>query len=335
MTATSPATPGFGRVAPAAAAVDLQRRYPIVQGVIAVALFGYGAITIEGFTTRPSIYSILVLTALLGLASVGQTLVVLLGGIDFSIPAFILLGEATTLHLSSQQHWPVPAGIAAGVLLGLVGGGVSGWVCHRFEVESLVVTLGMSALVTGGVLVWTKGYLDGTPPPWLLNLAASGGTTFGLLFPPLLVVWAVTALGVAVLLHRTATGRRFYAVGTNLRAASMSLVHTRRYWVGVFAVSAALAVLVGVLLAGFAGGDTTAGSSYLFESLAAVVIGGSSFGGRGDYSRTVIGAFVIVLLSTILIGQGLSDAAQQVVYGVVILVIVGGYGRERHVRNRV
>lgn len=319
----------------AGSVVNLQRRYPIAQCVIALVLFVYGMATIDGFTTRANIYSILVLSAILSLASIGQTLVVLIGGIDVSIPAMILLGEATTLQLPMRHHWPVVAAIVLGTLVGGLAGGVSGWICHRFNVESLVVTLGMGAVVTGGIQVWTKGYLDGTPPPWLLNLASSGGTTFGLRFPPLLVLWAMVILAAAVILHRTVTGRRLYAVGANPRAASLSLIRPGRYRVCVFAVSAALAALVGVLLAGFAGGDTTAGSPYLFESLAAVVIGGTTFGARGDYSRTAIGAFVIVMLSTILIGKGLSDAAQQVVYGVMILVIVGGYGRDRHIRNRV
>ncbi|MFD2494008.1 ABC transporter permease subunit [Amycolatopsis jiangsuensis] len=72
----------------------------------------------------------------------------------------------------------------------------------------------------------------------------------------------------------TAAGRRFYAVGVNPRAASLNQVRVRGYWVLVFGLSAALAVLVGTALAGFAGGDPNAGSPYLFESLAAVVIGG-------------------------------------------------------------
>lgn len=320
---------------PIARMLDTQRRYPLAQTAIAVALFAYGAVTIDGFTDRTSLYSVLVLTALLGLASFGQTLVVLAGGIDFSIPAFILLGQTVTLQLPATHHWPTGLAIAAGFLLGLLAGAVSGWVCHRFKVESLVVTLGMSAVVTGAVQVWTKGYFTGAPPQWLMNLASAAGTTFGIHFPPLLVIWAVIAVVAAVVLHRTVTGRRFFAVGTNPLAAQFSLVTVGRHRILVYALSAGLAALVGTALAGFASGDPSAGNPYLFESLAAVVIGGSSFGGRGDYSRTVVGAFVIVLLSTILVGRGLDDAAQQIIYGLLILVIVGGYGRQRHIRNQV
>lgn len=313
----------------------LQRRYPVLQVCAVIALFAYGAATISGFTGRGSLYAMGVLASFLGLAALSQTLVVLLGGVDFAIPAYILLGETATLQLTSGPHWPAAAAIAAGVIMAAAAGAVCGLVCHRFRVQSLVVTLGMNVILTGLVQVWTKGYLTGNPPAWLMVLASPGGHTLGLAFPPVVVIWVATAIAVGVAAHRTATGRRYYAVGTNPRAASLARVRTGRFWIGVFALSGGVAALVGVLLAGFAGGDTGAGSPYLFESLAAVVVGGSVFGGRGDYWRTVIGALLITLLSTILVGHGLSAAAEQIIYGVVILLIVGGYGRDRHLRNLI
>lgn len=337
---TQPRTPAPARQLPQArpaglALARLQRRYPVLQACAVAALFGYGAATIDGFTSRSSLYAMLVLSAYLGLAALGQTVVVLLGGVDFAIPAYILVGETATLQLTSKSHWPIGAAIAASVAIGIAAGAVCGWICHRFNVESLVVTLGMSAILTGLMHVWTRGYVTGTPPAWLTNLASVGGDTFGVPFPPIAVIWIVVAVAAGVVLHRTATGRRYYAVGTNLRAATLSRVRTGRFWVCVFALSGAGAALLGVALAGFAGGDSSAGDPYLFESLAAVVVGGSVFGGRGDYWRTVVGALLLTVLSTILVGHGLSIAAEQVVYGVVILVIVGGYGRESHLRNRI
>jgi ribose transport system permease protein len=119
-------------------------------------------------------------------------------------------------------------------------------------------------------------------------------------------------------------------------AAELALVGTRRVWVASFAASSALAALLGVLLAGYAGsGNVTLGDSYLFTALAAVIVGGTAFGAQGDYWRTVLGALVLTVLSTVLIGKGYSTADQQMILGVLILFVVTGYAREPRLRDRV
>jgi ribose transport system permease protein len=106
---------------------------------------------------------------------------------------------------------------------------------------------------------------------------------------------------------------------------------------GAFALSAVSAAVVGVLLTGFSGSaDTGIGTPYLFTSLTAVIIGGTSIvGARGDYWRTVIGAIMLTVITTILIANGSSIADQQILFGVVILLVVFVYGREPRLRDRV
>ena len=100
--------------------------------------------------------------------------------------------------------------------------------------------------------------------------------------------------------------------------------------------SACLSALTGCLLAGFAGADQTVGDPYLFSSLTAVIVGGTTFmGARGDYTHTVVGALILTVLTTILVGKGYGQADQQIVFGVLILLVVAGYGRERRLRDRV
>ena len=96
-----------------------------------------------------------------------------------------------------------------------------------------------------------------------------------------------------MLCARTVAGRRVYPTGANPRAAALALVPTRRVWMGVFAFSALFAAFTGVLLAGFAGaGERSIGDAYLWQGLTAVIVGGTSFGARGDYWRTVLGSAV-------------------------------------------
>lgn len=278
----------------------------------------------------------LVAASFLGLAGAGQTLVVLIGGIDFSVPAVIAGASVVISQLTGTDHWSFIPALAVCVLLAVLVGAINGYVSHRFRVQPLVVTLGMASVVTGAVLVWTKAQATGTAPAFLTRFTSVTGTTFGIGIPPVVVIWAVIAIVLGVILRRTIAGRRLYATGSNPVAAELALVRTQRVWVGTFAASALLAALLGVLLAGYAGsGNTTLGDPYLFEGLAAVIVGGTAFGARGDYWRTVLGAIVLTVLSTVLVGKGYSTADQQIIFGVLILLVVAGYGRDARLRDRV
>jgi ribose transport system permease protein len=102
-------------------------------------------------------------------------------------------------------------------------------------------------------------------------------------------------------------------------------------------VSAVAAAVVGIVLVGFTGqGEAGVGNQYLFLALAAVLVGGTSLvGARGDYWRTVLGALIMTLVTTLLIGHGAGEATQEVLTGILILLFVSLYGREKRLRDRV
>jgi ribose transport system permease protein len=314
----------------------MQRRMPALQVLALVVLFVYGASTIDGFSQQNSIDAMLVLAALLGLAALGQTLVLILGGLDLSIPGHIVMGAIVVSQLYGAHHWSAPLAIAVVVLIATVLGAATGWICHRWRIQPLIVTLGVGAISAGAVTAWTNGKQTGSAPPFLTDLTSATGTTFGLQIPPVAVIWAVVAILVAAFLHRTVAGRKLYATGANPRAAGLARIDTRRVWIAVFAASAVLSALVGVLLAGFAGADPTLGNPYLFSGLTAVIVGGTTFmGARGDYTHTVVGALILTVLTTILVGKGYDQADQQIIFGVLILLVVAGYGRDRRLRDRI
>ena len=315
----------------------LLRDTPLLQLVALLALFVYGVATLDGFGSLPSIKSMLLLAAFLGIAAIGQTVLVLLGHIDLSIPGFIGLGNVLTALLVGEHHWPFVAAFAVLIAASIALGAVSGQICHRFGVQSIVVTLGMNFVLLGVIGVLAGSGITGTAPEWLTRFASVGATTFGVGVPPLIVLWAVLALLAGIALRSTLAGRRVYLTGSNPRAASLALVRTGRVVTGAFALSAVSAAVVGVLLTGFSGSaDTGIGTPYLFTSLTAVIIGGTSIvGARGDYWRTVIGAIMLTVITTILIANGSSIADQQILFGVVILLVVFVYGREPRLRDRV
>jgi len=299
-------------------------------------LFLVGWIVVDGFVSRNNIESSLVLSSFLGISAAGQTLVVILGGIDLSVAATIGFGEVAMTVLYSQgfEVWEVLLLLAGcAIVIGAVNGGIA----SVFRVPPLIVSLGGGFMITGGVLMWTSGgATQGTAPQEFVTMTSIGSTIGPIPVPPIVLVWIATAAVVLVIQRFTTLGRNIYALGSNPEAARLALVQRNRVWIAVYTLSAASGLLSGVLLSGFAGGaDFTVGQPYLFDSIAAVVVGGTSLlGGSGGYGRTIVGALVVNEIGTILVGVGFDAALQEAMLGVFI-VLVALAGREQHLRTRV
>ncbi|WP_449282774.1 ABC transporter permease [Leucobacter sp.] len=313
-----------------------QSRFPILQLGITLLAFLLGALTLDGFASANSVKSLLILASLVGLAGLGQTLAILLGGVDMSVANFLVVGAVFATQITAIHGISFATAMLLLIPFTLILGGIVGWVCHRYKVEPLVVTLAMGTFALGLMQVQTEGTIAGGAPEWLMALTSLRSTTFGLPFPPVLLIWAIVIGVLTVFIHRTTVGRRMLAAGANDRAAGLALIKVRRMWVIVFALGALFAGFAGVVLASFSGTvNTSIGGPYLFQSLAAVIIGGTVFGGPGDYSRTVIGALMLTVITTVLIGHGLATGDQQILYGIVILVAMVIYGRGRKLSDRV
>ena len=217
--------------------LDLQRRFPVLQILAAVVLFIVGASTIDGFSSKSSVMAILVGASFLGLAAVGQTIVILVGGIDFSIPAFIALGAIVMSELTGNHSWSFIPALLVILAIAAALGALSGFIAHRFRAHPLVVTVGMASILTGALLAWTHSDPSGTPPAFLGRLTSAGGSTFGVGIPPIVIIWIVITIIVGMALRRTVSGRWLYATGANPRAAELALVRTGRVWVGAFMAS--------------------------------------------------------------------------------------------------
>jgi len=319
------------------AARRLARDTPLVQLLALVLIFGYGAVTLTGFASAVSIKSMLLISAFLGLAAIGQTILVLVGQLDLSVPGFIGLGNVLLLLLVGEYHWPFALALLLVLAVSGLSGSVSGLLCYLFQVESIVVTIGMNFALMGLLDLIGPRALNLTAPAWLTRFASVTGTTGGVDVPPILVLWLIVAIVVALVLRRTVIGRHVYLTGANPAAARLALVPTARVVIGAFALSAVAAAGTGVLLAGYIGGaNPQVGTPYLFSSITAIIVGGTALGGaRGDYWRTVIGALMLTIVNTVLLAHGGSAAQQQVLYGLIILLVGMVYGREPRLRDRV
>ena len=301
--------------------------------ICAGALYLVACTSIDGFFSMSAARSTLVLCSILGIAAAAQTLVVVLGGIDLSIPALMTLTATIATELDWASGWLL---LLAAALCAAIGA-VQGFVSRLFRVHPLIVTLGGGFMVAGALLAWTQGSAQGSPPRWMTKLASAATSTGPIGLPPVVFVWAVVALLTVLVMTRTPFGRQVYAYGSNPSAAEFALVRPKLLWSATFALSGLLACVAGVMLAGFTGyGDLRAGDTYLFDTVAVVIIGGTSLlGGRGGYVRTIAGTITLVLAETVLIGYGVRPSLQQAALGGIILGLVVLYGRDRHVRNRV
>ncbi len=319
-----------------------QNRSAFIGIMVLSGLFSIGAMNIEGFASGINVKSMLLFAAFLGIAAVGQTLVALLGGLDLSIPFIIGAANVGLLYLISLGVPPWLASIIV-LLIGALLGVINGILSYRLQGQALIVTLGTGFAISGGVQIITSigsaygGNVFATVPSWLSNLAAMNGSTLGLPIPPVIAIWVLIAIILIAALKFTAAGRYLYALGVNRTSADRVMISEFTYWVSAYAISGFFAALTGGLLLGWSGGGFIGvGDQYLFLTLAAVVVGGTSLlGGQGGYGFTVIGVLVLQVLSSFLIGIGLSFEWQQFIFGVLILPMVALYARSPHIRTLI
>lgn len=319
-----------------------ENRSAFIGIMVLAGLFSIGSMNVEGFASSNNIKSMLLFASFLGIASVGQTLVALLGGLDLSIPFIIGAANVGLLYLIGLG---VPSWLAALIVLaiGTVLGVINGLLSYRLQGQALIVTLGTGFAISGGVQIVTSigtaysGNVFGTVPGWLSNLAAMNGSTFGLPIPPVIAVWALIVIVLIVGMRLTVYGRYLYALGVNRTSAKRVMISELTYWVIMYAISGFFAALTGGLLLGWSGGGFIGvGDQYLFLTLAAVVVGGTSLlGGQGGYGFTVIGVLVLQVLSSFLIGIGLDFEWQQFIFGLLILPMVALYARSPHIRTQI
>jgi ribose transport system permease protein len=287
--------------------------------LILTAVYGLCVMASADFLTWHTLRLQLIQAAFIGLVAIGETLVILIGKIDLSIPWTITLSAilATNVYAAHPYQWvPFAIAIAIGVAVGLMNTlGV-----YVLRVNSLIWTLSVNLMLQGMTLVYTNAVAPTTlVPPALkfLALGMIGG------IPVAAITWAVGAMVVMGALHLTPFGRALYATGSNELVALVSGVKLGRTYAAVFIASGLMASLVGLMLSGYASQAYLGmGDDYLLPPVAAVVIGGSRLtGGEGGYSGTIAGAMTVILLEAMLITLNVSQGIREIVFGAILLTL--------------
>jgi ribose transport system permease protein len=317
MTGTSEATgstPNRIRIAPSRGLVTA------FVALAALAVLGY--VTAPSSMSRGAVLGMLPFAAVLSIAALGQTLVVMQGGIDLSIAGTISLVVVIITHEAYGDNAKVlPAALLA-LAAAIVAGLLNGLLIGRLGLNAIVATLGTNALLYAGVL-WVSG---GTPRQTTdLMAEVAGGTTLGV---PNAVYFAVVAAAITtVVVKRTVVGRRFEAVGANPATAWTTGLKLVRYRGGAYVAAAVLYWLAGALLAGIVNKPTAyEGDAYVLASVAAVVLGGTSLlGGRGNLAASALAALFLTQLRQYVLALGVVFAVQTLVQAAALTVGVALY----------
>jgi ribose transport system permease protein len=302
-----------------------------LQSVLALALMVFAlAVSTDKFLTVDNSLNVLRQICVNLCLSIGMTIIILSGGIDLSVGSMLALAGALAAGLLKNGvaipgtdifvEVTLSGAILVGVLAGAMMGWFNGYVITRFKLPPFVATLGMLSIARGLTMLWTGGFP-------ITNLGAGfdfTGSGHWLRVP--MPVWISAGLVVLFILvmRRSRFGRHVYAVGGSERAAMLSGLNVNRIKLLVYTIGGALAGVAGLLVTARLNSATpTAGMGYELDSIAAVVIGGTSLnGGRGSITGTVLGCLIIGVLNNGLVLLEVSPFWQQVIKGLVILIAV-------------
>ncbi|GLH76902.1 ribose ABC transporter permease [Bradyrhizobium sp. SSBR45G] len=293
-----------------------------------VLLLIYFSFASPAFMQTDNMINILQATAVNGVLAIASTFVIITAGIDLSVGTLMTFCAVMAGVFLTYWELPMWTGIVAAILTGALSGALSGAVITKMKVPPFIATLGMMLVLKGLALV-----VSGSKPIYFSNTEnfsmISQDSLLGVLVPDLpipnaaliLIVMAVLA---SIVLNRTALGRYTFAIGSNEEAVRLSGVNVDRWKIVIYGLGGAICGVAGLLLASRINSAQPAlGQGYELDAIAAVVIGGTSLsGGTGTILGTIIGAFIMSVLTNGLRILSVAQEWQFVVTGIIIILAV-------------
>ncbi len=298
-------------------AFDYIRRYGIVAVflVLLVALIA----TSPQFRTFANLSNVLQQNAVIGIIACAMTFAIISGGFDLSVGAGAALASVVGAKLMIEAG--IPLGIAGALLAGLLLGLVNGVLIAYAGVNPFVATLGTATIVRGLIYVSTNATpFFGVPRSFtVVGLGRTGP------LPNATWIFLAVAAILTFALHQTRFGHYVYAIGGNIVAAAEMGINVRRVKLAVYAIVGVSAAIGGIILTGqTASGQPQAALNYELAAITAVIVGGASLGGgRGGMAGTILGVFLLGLVSNALNLYGVSAFWQPVATGIILVVAVG------------
>jgi ribose transport system permease protein len=320
--ASSPSERGRLRVPP-----GLQRHAStlIVYGLILV-LGVYASLLSPNFLTERNIFNVLRTATFLGTVAIGETLVIISGGIDLSAGSVIKLAVLMSAILMDGKPENIAIAVAATLAMGAVVGLINGLLITKARIAPFIVTLGAYSILRGVSYTVTTKPVGRAAPGFLRLYDLKLGPV------PLLVIFLGLLIGAGIfVLRRTAFGRYLYAVGGNEQVARLSGIRVDRVKIGVYMLCSTLAALTGLLYLARSGvGDPVVGEGAELQAITAVILGGTSlFGGQGGLVGTLGGVLLMGMTNNVLVLLNVSPWYQELIQGLIIVGAVALYKQKR------
>jgi ribose transport system permease protein len=314
---------------------------PVAALLLAIILFVLSGLLPNGFgsnleVARAQATNILRLAVFLGVIAAGQTLVIISGfeGIDLSAGSVVTLTAILTYVIVNGVDEKVPlaflVSLAAGAVIGLINGaGIT-----FLKISPFVMTLGMSGVVTGAIIIINHGNVSGKVAPIMTRLIARPVSP-SIPIPNAIIIWIFFGILMWLLLERTTFGKNLFAIGVNRVTARLSGVNVTGMNLATYSLAGLLAGFGGFLVVGNTGVVLIQlGQPFLFPSIAAVAVGGTLLsGGMGSYWGTMAGAIVLTLITSLLTTMQMPDSVRRMVLGATLLILISIYGRQRALRQ--
>jgi ribose transport system permease protein len=264
----------------------------------------------------------------LGVVALGQTVVLMSGGLDLSLGSTVILSDVLAAMLIAGRDERVIPVVLLVLAIGALIGFINGVLVAYLKITPFIATLGMNFIVYGAALVYSGGAPKGDIPD---SMRFWGNGFIAGVLPASALLWLVITLVLAFLLRRTRYGRELIAVGANRRAARLAGVSDTNVTLIAYVLSSLSAAAGGLLLVAYVGtGTLEVGTDFLLGSIAATVIGGTPFeGGRGTLWGTFGGVLFLMVLYSILTVLALPTSGRRMVEGIIILVALALYARSK------
>ncbi len=300
--------------------------------IISASLFAITVAINPNSFNMSAFSSILLLTLLLSFASAGQTMVLIGGGLDFTVGAVMSSAAILTTYIMNGQNGRFPLVFALAMGMSVAIGLLNGFCAVKIDLPPMIVTMAISNVVTRMQYVLTQG----TPSGYVSeNFKQSVIRQLGGFLPSLtlyaLLLWPL----IFFLLNRSRFGKQLFLMGNNPTAARLSGVKINKIRILMYVFSAMLSAFAGMLGAAYMGtARCQIFDEYAFSSLVAVIVGGTAFtGGIGSYASSIAGALLMVVLSNGLTVLALAQPVRNIVQGVVMVLLLVMYNRSRAVRQ--
>lgn len=293
------------------------------------ALFLVGGLLRPELITIESLLGTAAFAIILAIASYGQTVAIIQGGIDLSVANTIAFTALSFLTLT-RTIGLLPAALIT-ILLGAAIGIINGLIITKLSLTPIVTTIAMNGFLFGLILLLFRASELATIPAELETFTSNRIEILGVSFPAALLVGLVLMVMLQLLISYTGYGRQLIVTGTSAEVARYSGIAVDRTKTLGWGLTGLLNAFAAIIIVGFYGqASPTMGATYLLGSVAAVVVGGASiFGGSGSFVATVGGALVLGQVATLVSVANLGSNIQQLIYGLIVLGVVAAYGRNK------